>query len=63
MRGFKHAASADILARGHGCIQNLRNDFSTLTCAGYLSHPASFLAWIMHVASTEDMKSLKLLKK
>ncbi len=31
MRGFKHAASADILARGHGCIQNLRNGFSRLT--------------------------------
>ena len=31
MRGFKQAASADRLARGHGFIQNLRNGFSTLT--------------------------------
>lgn len=31
MRGFKQAASADLLARGHACIQNLRNGFSTLT--------------------------------
>ena len=31
MRGFKQAASADILARGHAFIQNLRNGFSTLT--------------------------------
>ncbi len=31
MGSSKQAASADILARGHGCIQNLRNDFSTLT--------------------------------
>jgi hypothetical protein len=31
MRGFKQAASADLLARGHALIQNLRNGFSTLT--------------------------------
>ncbi len=29
MRGFKQPASADILARGHALIQNLRNGFST----------------------------------
>jgi transposase-like protein len=28
MRGFKQAASADRLARGHAFIQNLRNGFS-----------------------------------
>ena len=33
MRGFKQAAAADLLARGHGFIQNLRNGFSTLTAA------------------------------
>ncbi len=31
MRGFKQAASADTIARGHAFIQNLRNGFSTLT--------------------------------
>jgi transposase, IS6 family len=31
MRGFKQAASADLLARGHAFIQNLRNGFSSLT--------------------------------
>lgn len=31
MRGFKQPAAADILARGHALIQNLRNGFSTLT--------------------------------
>ncbi|HSH78647.1 MAG TPA: IS6 family transposase [Herpetosiphonaceae bacterium] len=31
MRGFKPAASADLIARGHAFIQNLRNGFSTLT--------------------------------
>lgn len=31
MRGFKEAASADLLARGHAPIQNLRNGFSALT--------------------------------
>ena len=31
MRGFKQAASADLLARGHAFIQNLRNGSSTLT--------------------------------
>ncbi len=31
MRGFKSAASADLLARGHAFIQNLRNGFSKLT--------------------------------
>ena len=33
MRGFKRAASVDILARGHALIQNLRNGCSTLTAA------------------------------
>ena len=33
MRGFKNAAAADRLARGHALIQNLRNGFSTLTAA------------------------------
>ncbi len=31
MRGFKQAAEAAILARGHAFIHNLRNGFSTLT--------------------------------
>ena len=31
MRGFKQAASAAILTRGHAFLQNLRNGFSTLT--------------------------------
>ncbi len=31
MRGFKQAASADIVPRGHALIQNLRTGFSTLT--------------------------------
>ena len=31
MRGFKQATSTDIVARGHACIQNLRNGFSKLT--------------------------------
>ncbi len=33
MRGFKQATSADIIARGHALIRNLRNGFSTLTVA------------------------------
>ena len=33
MRGFKQAASAYRIARGHAFIQNLRNGFSTLTAA------------------------------
>lgn len=33
MRGFKQAASADVMARGHALIRNLRNGFSTLTLA------------------------------
>ena len=33
MRGFKQAASADLIARGHAFIQNLRNGFSKLTAA------------------------------
>jgi IS6 family transposase len=33
MRGFKQAASADTVSRGHGLIQNLRHGFSTLTAA------------------------------
>ena len=33
MRGFKRAASADTLSRGHGLVQNLRNGFSALTAA------------------------------
>ncbi|HSH80914.1 MAG TPA: hypothetical protein VLA19_20475 [Herpetosiphonaceae bacterium] len=31
MRGFKQANSADILARGHAFIQNLRNGFAQWT--------------------------------
>ncbi len=31
MRGFKQAVSADIMARGHALIQNLRNGFSHLS--------------------------------
>jgi transposase-like protein len=31
MRGFKQAAAADLLARGHGFMQNLRNGLSRLT--------------------------------
>jgi hypothetical protein len=33
MRGFKQAATADVLARGHAFIQNLRNGFSKLTAS------------------------------
>lgn len=33
MRGFKQAASAGIIARGHALIRNLRNGFSSLTVA------------------------------
>jgi len=33
MRGFKRAASADTVARGHALIRNLQNGFSTLTSA------------------------------
>ena len=33
MRGFKQAASADVIARGHALIRNLRNGFATLTVA------------------------------
>ncbi len=33
MRGFKRAASAELVARGHAFAQNLRNGFSTLTAA------------------------------
>ncbi|HSH78871.1 MAG TPA: IS6 family transposase [Herpetosiphonaceae bacterium] len=31
MRGFKQAASADVIVRGHALVQNLRNGFSSLT--------------------------------
>jgi transposase-like protein len=31
MRGFKQAAAAHLIARGHALIRNLRNGFSTLT--------------------------------
>ena len=31
MRGFKQLASADLFARGHALIQNLRHGYSTLT--------------------------------
>lgn len=31
MRAFKHAVSADVIARGHALIRNLRSGFSTLT--------------------------------
>ena len=44
MRGFKQATSADIIARGHACVQNLRNDFSTLTAK--VSRPLRLMtAW------------------
>jgi transposase-like protein len=33
MRGFKQAASAASIARGHALIRNLRNGFSDLTVA------------------------------
>ncbi len=33
MRGFKQAASADVIARGYALIRNLQNGFSTLTQA------------------------------
>lgn len=33
MRGFKQASSADLLARGHAFVQNLRNGFSKLTAS------------------------------
>ena len=33
MRGFKQAASAGVIARGHALIQNLRNGFCYLTVA------------------------------
>ncbi len=31
MRGFKKAGCADVIARGHALIENLRNGFSELT--------------------------------
>ncbi len=31
MRGFKQAAAADIIVRGHALVRNLRNGFSNLT--------------------------------
>jgi transposase-like protein len=31
MRGFKQIASADLVARGHALVQNLRNGFSSHT--------------------------------
>jgi IS6 family transposase len=33
LRGFKLQLSADLLTRGHALVENLRNDFSTLTDA------------------------------
>ncbi len=33
MRGFKQPASADIIARGHALVRNVRNGFSTFTPA------------------------------
>jgi transposase-like protein len=33
MRGFKQAVAADLLARGHAFIHNLRNGFSQLTAS------------------------------
>jgi transposase-like protein len=33
MRGFKRAASADTVSRGHGLVQNLRHGCSALTAA------------------------------
>ncbi len=44
MRGFKQARSADVLARGHALIQNLRNDFFTLTM-GVAAHLRLAVAW------------------
>jgi transposase-like protein len=44
MRGFKQAASAQVLVRGHALAQNLRNGFSTLT--EHISRPLCLLtAW------------------
>jgi transposase-like protein len=44
MRGFKQAGSADILARGHPFIQNLRTGFSALT-AGIPRLMRLVIAW------------------
>ena len=33
MRGFKRGAAADLLARGHALVRNLRQGFSALTAA------------------------------
>ncbi len=44
MRGFKQAACADLLARGHAFIQNLRNGFSRLT-ATVPRHLRVMTAW------------------
>ncbi len=44
MHGFKQAASADILTRGHAFIQNLRNSFSQLTAA-VPRHVGLMTAW------------------
>jgi transposase-like protein len=44
MRGFKRGASADILARGHALIRNLRGGFSSLTAA-VAPHLRLAVAW------------------
>ncbi len=44
MRGFKQAASADLLVRGHAFIHNLRNGYSTLT-AGVPRELRLMTAW------------------
>ena len=44
MRGFKQAASAHTLARGHALIRNLQNGFSTITQA-VPRQPRLAIAW------------------
>ena len=44
MRGFKQPMSAEIVARGHALIQNLRNGFSALT-RGVPRHLRLAIAW------------------
>ncbi len=44
MRGFKQVASAGVIVRGHGLIQNLRNGFSELT-AGIPRRVRLAIAW------------------
>lgn len=49
MRGFKQAASADVLTRGHALVQNLRKGFSALT-ASVPQHLRLASAW-SHLAA------------